>query len=459
MDTANRSKHYEMMITKPIPGLVLKMAGPTIASMLVTAFYNLADTFFVSTISTSATGAIGIAFSMMAIIQAVGMTFGIGAGSYISRLLGEKNLERASAATSTAFFSAIFCGILLAVFGIIFINPLMRFLGATPTILPYARDYSAIVLIGAPYMTAAFVMNNNLRAEGDAFLAMLGICSGAFLNIALDAVFILGLDMGIRGAAFATLIGQFASFCILLTMFLKGKSILHISIKKVQLHWDMYREILKVGMPTFFRQGLASLSMVFLNLAAAPYGDAAIAAMSICIRVVQFMIYGLLGFGQGFQPVAGYNYGAKRYDRLWQAILFCIKVGVSVMTVLAVLSFIFAPHIMMFFRKEDIEVVAIGSVALRWSCAILPFQVMIIISNMLFQALGQGKKATLLAVSRQGLCFIPLIFILPYFFGLSGVQISQPMADFATFCISVPLLSGTLREIIKLKNQMTQEVG
>ncbi len=457
MDVLNPGKHYEMMTTKPIPGLVLKMAVPTIASMLVTAFYNLADTFFVSTISTSATGAIGIAFSMMALIQAVGMTFGMGAGSYISRLLGEKKVERASEATSTAFFSALFCGALLMILGIIFIDPLMRFLGATPTILPYARSYSKIVLIGAPYMTTAFVMNNNLRAEGDAFFSMIGICSGAVLNIALDALFVVGLGVGIQGAAFATLISQFVSFSILLSMFLRGKSILHISIKKVQLHWDMYREILKVGMPTFFRQGLASLSMVFLNLAAAPYGDAAIAAMSICIRVIQFMIYGLLGFGQGFQPVAGYNYGAKRYDRLWQSILFCIKIGLSVMTLLAVVCFIFAPRIMMFFRKEDLAVVAIGSVALRWNCAILPFQVMIIISNMLFQALGKGKKAALLALSRQGLCFIPLIFILPRLFGLLGVQISQPMADLATFCIALPLLMGTLGEINQLKKQMPRE--
>lgn len=445
---------YRQMIATPIPRLIPTLAVPTIITMLITGIYNMADTYFVSKLGTSATGAVGIVFSLMTIIQTVGFTFGVGAGSYISRLLGQRDPEQANRTLATAFFTAIACGFLITVGGLALIDSLMRVLGATPTILPYARDYAQYILLGAPIMAASFVMNVALRSEGSAFLAMLGIGTGAVLNIALDPIFIFGLDMGISGAAVATVLSQTVSFTILLSHFLRGRCSLRLKIRKFTFRWTMYREILKIGMPTFFRMGMASVAMIFLNTFAGPYGDAAIAGMSIVSRIMMFVIMALIGYGQGFQPVAGYNWGAKRYDRLWQAFWFSVKVGTIALSLIGLVVFIFAPDIIAVFRRNDPSVIAIGSLALRMQCVMLPFQVCIIMANMLFQSIGMGSRAAILALARQGLCFMPVIVVLSQVLGLLGIQMSQPTADFMTFLITVPLTAGFLKKLRIMKDTM-----
>ena len=447
--TGREEAHYKKMTQTPIPRLIATLAVPTIISMLVTSVYNMADTFFVSKLGTSATGAVGIVFSIMAIIQAVGFMLGMGAGSQLSRLLGQKKYKEASEIGATGFYLAIAFGLLLTVFGLIFIDPLMRVLGATPTILPFARDYARYILLGAAVMCASFVLNNILRGEGKATLSMVGIATGGVLNIALDPLFIFGLGMGISGAAIATVLSQCVSFFILLTFFLRGKSLINLHIKYVSKQLKVYISIIKTGLPSLCRQGLASIATVALNINAAVYGDAAVAAMSVVNRIFMLMLSVLLGFGQGFQPVVGFNYGAKKYGRVRQSIRFSMICGTAVMVVLATLGFIFAPQLIAIFRKDDAQVIAIGTLACRAQCVALMIAPLSTISNMLFQCTGKAALATFVASCRQGICFLPLIVILPQILGLLGVQLTQPIADAITVMICIPLLRGFFVELKK----------
>lgn len=440
---------YKKMTQTPIPRLITTLAVPTIISMLVTSVYNMADTFFVSKLGTSATGAVGIVFSLMAIIQAVGFMLGMGAGSQLSRLLGQKKNKEASEIGATSFYLALAFGLCLTIFGILFIDPLMRALGATSTILPFARDYARYILFGAAIMCASFVLNNILRGEGKATLAMIGIATGGVLNIALDPLFIFSFGLGISGAAIATLLSQCISFLILLSFFLRGKSLIHLNISNLSKQPKVYISIIKTGLPSLCRQGLASVSTVALNINAAIYGDAAVAAMSVVNRIFMLMLSVLIGFGQGFQPVVGYNYGAKQYDRVRQSIRFSIISGTVAMVILAVFGFIFAPSLMAIFRKDDAEVIAIGTLACRAQCIALMIAPLSTICNMLFQCTGKAALATFVAACRQGICFLPLIVILPRFIGLLGVQLTQPLSDVITLIICIPLLRSFFRNMKK----------
>ena len=443
----NTEKRFKKMTESPVPTLILELALPPMISMLISAIYNMADTYFVSQINTSASGAVGVVFSLMAVIQALGFTLGMGAGTYSSRLLGGKNRAGASEAASTAFYSALIGGLGLTVFGLLYIDPLMNMLGATPTILPYARDYGQYILIGAPYMAASFVMNNVLRAQGNALYGMVGIGVGGILNILLDPLFIFTFGMGISGAALATILSQLVSFAILFSYCRKDLGGAQILFKHFVIKKDLYAHILRNGMPSFYRQMLASLATICLNLAAGPYGDAAIAGMSIVARLSFFMGAAMLGFGQGFMPVCGFNYGARRFERVWTAFWFSLKVAATFFILVAMVCFVFATPILTFFRKEDLEVVRIGAAALRYQCAVFPLMAWIIMANMLTQAIGKTRQASLLSMSRQGICFLPLIFILPAAFGLPGVQIAQPLADIATSLLAIPMTFPVLKEI------------
>ncbi|HEX2927481.1 MAG TPA: MATE family efflux transporter [Ruminiclostridium sp.] len=456
METAN-SKYLKMTQT-PIPRLVCTLAIPTIISMMISSIYNMADTFFVGQIGTSASAAVGISFSLMAIVQAIGFTLGMGSGNYISRLLGQQNSKDASYVASTAFFTALGVGALFTIIGLIFLDPLVRVLGATPTILPYAKDYVFYILIGIPFITASFVLNNILRFQGSAFYAMFGITFGGLLNIGLDPLFIFGFNMGTGGAALATIISQFISFCLLLFASGRGGNI-KINLKDFKFDWSIYKEILSGGLPSFYRQGLASIATICLNLIAGPFGDAAIAAMSIVTRVFQFAVSILLGFGQGFQPVCGFNYGAKLYGRVIEAFWFCIKTAVIVLSIMAVIGFIFAPQIISIFRKGDPAVTSIGTMAFRLQCITFPLSSWIIINNMLLQTIGESKKASILALARQGLFFLPPILILPKLFGILGIELSQPIADLLTFIIAIPMGTRVLNKLKILQKEDQEPAG
>ena len=444
-----QEEKYRHLTGDPVEGLVCRLAVPSMVSMLVTAFYNMADTFFVGMLrNNSATGAVGVVFSLMAVIQAVGFFFGHGSGNFISRTLGGHHPEEAGQMAATGFFCALATGGVIAVLGLLFLDPLARALGSTETILPYARDYMGFILIGAPYMTASLVLNNQLRFQGSAAYGMVGIASGAVLNIGLDPIFIFVLDMGVAGAALATILSQLVSFCLLLVGCTRGGN-LHIRISNVRLQKRFFREILRGGLPSLARQGLSSVAAICLNHAAQPYGDAAIAAMSVVSRIMNFASSALIGFGQGFQPVCGFNYGAQLYGRVRRAFWFCVKVSTVCLVVIAAAGACFSPQLIEVFRDDPV-VVEYGARALRLQWLSFPTVGFVTMSNMMLQTIGRTRPATVLAMGRQGLFFLPFILVLPGFLGMLGVQLSQPLADLLTFVIAVPIQLHVLRQMARL---------
>ena len=442
-------KRTKMMLEAPVSRVIPRLAIPTIISMLITAIYNMADTFFVSQIGTSASGAVGVIFSAMAIIQAVSFMMGMGTGTNVSQALGAGDDERARRYASVGFFSAFAMGVVLAIFGIANIDVLVRFLGATETIVPYAKDYATYIFYATPFMMCSFVMNNLLRFEGLAMYGMVGITTGGILNIVLDPLFIFGLGMGTAGAAVATAISQFVSFSILLMMCNTKPDAIKIQLRHFKPTASMYGKIIYIGFPSLGRQGIASISTILLNTTAGVYGDAAIAAMSIVTRFIMFINSSIIGFGQGFQPVCGFSYGAGKYSRVREAFWFCVKVSTAVLIVLAAGSLLLSEQIVTIFRRDDAQVIAIGTTALRFQLATLPLWGIIVMSNMLTQSIGYGAWATLLSIARQGIFLIPALLTLPRLFGLAGIQICQPISDVCTLVMTIVVIAGVLR---KLKN-------
>ena len=455
MKPMNQQERFEQMTNVPVSKLIPGLAIPTIISMLVTSIYNMADTFFVSQLGTSASGAVGVTFSAMAMIQAIGFTFGTGSGNYVSRSLGDRNENLAEKTASTGFFTAMGIGVFIMITGLLFLRPLVFFLGATDTIAPYAVDYARFILIAAPFMMSSFVMNNVLRSQGYALYSMIGITTGGILNMILDPILIFGVGMGITGAAAATMISQVTSFIILLTQCNGRSGCIRLKLKNFTPKWNLYREILHAGLPSFCRQGLASVGIVTLNVLAGPYGDPAIAAMSIVNRFMMFINSALIGFGQGFQPVCGFNFGAKRYDRVLSAFWFCVKVAISMLSVFGVIAFVFSRPIITAFRREDMEVIAIGTMALRASLLTLPIQAWVIMVNMLTQSIGFGFRASLVAMGRQGLFLIPSLLILPKHFGILGIEIAQPVADVFTFLLASFIAIQVIKELKTMRKMQT----
>ena len=446
MDEKQEQKFHQMT-EEPVSRLIGRLALPCIISMLVTAFYNMADTFFVGMLkSNSATGAVGVVFSMMAIIQAVGFFFGHGSGNFISRELGRQNFEEASNMAATGFFSALATGILICALGQVFLEPLAYLLGSTDTILPYAKDYLRVILFGAPWMTASLVLNNQLRFQGSAAYAMVGIASGAVLNIGLDPLLIFVFGMGVAGAAWATIISQFVSFCLLLVGCTKGGN-LHIHISRVQLKWSYFEMIIKGGLPSLARQGLASVATICLNRAAGSFGDAAIAAMSVVQRIMMFGGSAMIGFGQGFQPVCGFSYGAGKYKRVRESFWFCVKVVTIILIVLCLISLLLSGQIIAVFRRDDPQVIEIGTLALRLQLLTLPLWGYITMCNMFTQSIGYGVRSTIISTARQGIFLIPALLILPRVWGLLGIQIAQPVADLCTLVLCRLIVGGILRQL------------
>lgn len=441
-----------MMTTDPVCPLIVRLAVPTIISMLITAVYNTADTYFVSQLNKSASGAVGIVMPLMALIQAVGFTLGMGAGSNISRLLGEKQNEKACEYGSKALFAAIALGAVITGVCFIFFEDLLLLLGSTDTILPFARDYAFYILCAAPLFTALFVLNNILRGEGKAFFSMMGVAAGGLLNIIIDPIFINNLSLGIAGAAIATAISQLVSVVILLVPFIFKKTIIRLSFSHLFRNTGVYLQILRIGLPSLLRQGLASLATILLNNSAANISDAAVSAMTIVTKVSMMINSAFIGFGQGFQPVVGYNHGAGLHDRVRRAFMFTLGVGTGLLTVLGIATWIFAERIMNAFI-DDSEVVKIGIAALRAQCIATPFMAPGIVTNMVLQSVGKAFGASVLSSARQGLFFIPLILTLPHFFGTQGLIWSQPVADLLTLVAAIPFGLIFLKNLKKAASQ------
>ncbi len=448
-------KKYIKMTQTPIKKLVIMMSIPTIISMLVTSLYNMADTYFVGQIGTSATGAVGVAYSVMIVIQALGYTFGNGAGNYLSRALGRQENKKASQAASTAILTNFAVALILALIGIAILDPLVYFLGATETIAPYAKEYLFIILLGMPFACTSFCLNVLLRYQGNAMYAMIGIMAGGIINVGLDPLFISVFDMGVKGAALATVIGQFISFVIL---FIQNEraGVLKLNLKNVVIKLRFYVDIIRDGLPTFYRQVLISVSVVLLNSAARDFGDPAIAALSIVSRLSIIGTCILFGFGQGFQPVCGFNYGAKNYKRVMSAFWFCLKITTGILIIIGALGYIFAPSLIGIFR-DDPEVIEIGIKALQYNMLVLPLAAGNVLVTMITQTTGRLFRSTLLALCRQGICYAPCVLILPHLFGITGLQMVQACAELLALLVAVPVGYSVIREITLLGRENAEE--
>ena len=439
-------RQYKEMTETSVEKLILRLSVPTIISMLVTNIYNMADTFFVGKLGTSASAAIGIVFSLMTINQALGFMCGHGCGSNISRKLGNKQGDAAIKFASTGFFMSLFLGVLIMIIGIIFMEPLLRIMGSTDTIMPYAKSYGICILLSAPFMTGSCVLNNVLRYEGKAALAMVGLTLGGVLNIIGDPIFIFVFNMGTLGAGISTAVSQVISFFVLLSMFGGDRTVSRLRFSAIS--WDIkdILNILYTGLPSLIRQGMMSVSTMVLNYMSMPYGDAAIAAMSIVSRVCNFIFAIALGISQGFQPVSAFNFGAKKFKRVKRAFIFCCGLSMIILGILSVLSLIFSGHIIGLFR-DDADVIGVGTFALRAQCIVLFVSPITLAASMMFQGAGENLASSIASFLRSGITFIPMVAILPRFFGIYGIQLAQPVADVISFVVVMPLIVRFFKKI------------
>lgn len=439
-------RQYKEMTETSVEKLILRLSVPTIISMLVTNIYNMADTFFVGKLGTSASAAIGIVFSLMTINQALGFMCGHGCGSNISRKLGNKQGDEAIKFASTGFFMSLFLGVLIMIIGIIFMEPLLRIMGSTDTIMPYAKSYGICILLSAPFMTGSCVLNNVLRYEGKAALAMVGLTLGGVLNIIGDPIFIFVLNMGTLGAGISTAVSQVISFFVLLSMFGGDRTVSRLRFSAIS--WDIkdILNILYTGLPSLIRQGMMSVSTMVLNYMSMPYGDAAIAAMSIVSRVCNFIFAIALGISQGFQPVSAFNFGAKKFKRVKRAFIFCCGLSMIILGILSVLSLIFSGHIIGLFR-DDADVISVGTFALRAQCIVLFISPITLAASMMFQGAGENLASSIASFLRSGITFIPMVAVLPRFFGIYGIQLAQPVADVISFVVVMPLILRFFKKI------------
>ena len=448
-DEQQRHERFVMMTESPVRQLVMKMAGPTIISMMVTALYNIIDAFFVGHISTEATAGVGVSFAYMTFINAIGFFFGHGSGNYISTALGAKKYGDAEKMAATGFFSSMGMGAIAAVVGMFFLSPLSRMMGATPDIVPYSNDYLLFILIGTPFMMSSLTLNNQLRLQGNARYAMVGISTGAVLNIFLDALLIYGFDMGVMGASLATCISQMVGWFVLLLGTEKSGNV-HIRFRNLTPTLRSYIDIFNGGLPSLCRHVFVCISTIMLNRYAAFYAApgteaSAIAAFAIVSRVMMFAFSIILGIGQGFQPVCGFNHGAGLHERVRKSFIFTTQLATIILIVISIAFAIFAPDIVSLFRSEDAELVRIGSRVLRWQCLSFPLIGVSTVTNMMYQTTRKTLVATLLSMGRQGIFFIPTIMILPLFIGFQGVEMTQAVADALTFLLALPFAVKEMR--------------
>ena len=436
-----------MMLEQPISKIIPKMAIPTIVAFLINSVYSLADTFFVSSLGTNATAAVSVNSSLDQIIMMAGSMLAIGANSYIARLLGAKREEEANKVLSVAFFIALAFGTILAVFGCMFMTPMVRLLGATDTCLQYSIDYATYVLLVAPFMATSFVMNQCLRAEGSAVLSMIGMGFGSILNCVLDPIFIFGLDLGVAGASMATAISKLVSFAILIFPYLTKRSLLRISPKFFQPSREILGQIVKIGSSSMFRSGLAVVAGIVLNNIAGSISDAVLAGIGVTNKIMMFPFSVILGFGSGFQPVTGFNWGAKRYDRVLESYRFSAKCALAISITMAAALGLFANQVILLFAEADAEMQAIGALSIRLQCLALPIHAWVAVVNMFCNGLGKAKGALLLATARQGSCFLPIVYPMAWLFQANGVAAVQAAADVLTLCLAVPLSRKVLKEV------------
>ncbi len=451
-----RQRH--LMLTEPIGKLLLQKAAPTVLIQLITVIYNTADTIYVAMINENASAAVGIVFSLMAVIQAVGGSIGMGANSLISPMLGQKRVDDASKVGTSAAVMSIVAGVVIGVLGLIFLNPLVWLIGARGDVIPYAADYARYILIAAPFLTSSFVLNCILRSEGQATYSMIGMISGGVLNLLVDPLLIFVFKMGVAGAALSTMLGQMTSFTIMAILFLRDRSIVKLRPKFIGKRPSDYLHIVRMGVPTLFRQGMASVSSALLNVQAAQFGAASVAAISFANKVYMLVRHIVIGVGQGFQPIAGYCYGAKRYSRVKKVFWVATAAATVICVVIAVSVWFLREPIMRAFcakfeEPQRTEAITVGSTMLAILCVTIPLMGFSTYVNQLYQSLGFAVGATILASCRQGIFFIPLVFLLPSFIGITGIELTQAGADLLTFLVSIPFLIFFFRKYLLLPDE------
>ena len=453
----NKSARETMMLTEPMSKIIPKLAIPTIIAFLINSIYSLADTYFVSSLGTNATAAVSVNNSLDQLIMMAGSLLAIGANSYIARLLGARQKEEASRVLSTCFFLAMGIGAFIMVAGIAFMEPMVRLLGATDTCMQYSIDYATYVLYAAPFMAANFVMNQCLRSEGSAMLSMIGMGFGGILNCFLDPIFIFNLNMGVAGASLATAISKLVSFAILIFPYITRRSMLHLSIKKIHIKWSILEEVISIGTPSMCRTGLSVISGILINNVAGGISDSVLAGIGVSTKVMMFPMGLVLGFSNGFQPVSGFNWGAKRFDRVRDSYTFSAKVSVigSIITGFA-LAF-FAPQVISLFTETDPDMLALGSLCIRLQCIVLPVHAWVTVVNMFCGALGYARYAFILATTRQGTCFMPILYPMAYIFGSIGVVSVQAVADVLSIIPAIPIIKKMYKTIDTEEQKFLQE--
>ena len=452
--TQSQQQRKQMMLEEPVSRVIPKMAVPTIVAFLINSIYSLADTYFVSSLGTNATAAVSVNASLDQLIMMAGYMLAVGANSYIARLLGEGKEKKASQVLSTAFFLAMGLGTLLMIFGTAFMTPMVRLLGATPTCERYSIDYATYVLYAAPFMAANFVMNQCLRSEGSATLSMVGMGFGGILNCVLDPIFIFGLNMGVAGASLATAISKWVSFAILIFPYLTRRSLLHLSIRNFHCSAEILKEIVSVGSSSMFRSGLAVVSAILLNSIAGSISDSVLAAVGVCNKVMMFPFSIILGFSQGFQPVAGFNWGAKQYDRVSQSYHFAAKVALIGSVVMGLALAVFSDRLIVLFSGTDGQMRRIGVICMVSQCLALPVHGWVAIVNMLCAGLGNAKGALALATARQGTCFLPIVYPMAWLMGAYGVATIQAVADVLSLILAVPIIRGMKKKIAQAQQAL-----
>lgn len=444
------------MLNEPISRVIPRMAIPTIVAFLINSIYSLADTYFVSSLGTNATAAVSVNASLDQVIMMAGSMLAVGANSYIARLLGEGEEKKASQVLSTAFFLAGGLGVLLMIVGIVFMTPMVRLLGATPTCEQYSIDYATYVLYAAPFMATSFVMNQCLRSEGSAMLSMVGMGFGGILNCVLDPIFIFGLNMGVAGASLATAISKWVSFSILIFPYLTRRSLLHLSIRNFHCTRKIITEILSVGSSSMFRTGLAVVAAIMLNDLAGNISDSVLAGIGVCTKIMMFPFGIILGFGNGFQPVVGFNWGAKRYDRVEESYRYSAKVALLGAAIMGLVLALLSDEIILVFAGPDPQMRHIGVICMVSQCVALPIHAWVATVNMLCAGLGNAKGALLLASARQGTCFIPILHLMNWLLGAYGVATVQAVADLLSLALAIPILIGMRRKIRQAMEQQAQ---
>ena len=447
MEDNRQTQREVLMAEAPIPGLIFKMAVPTIVAFLINSIYSLTDTYFVHFLGTNATAAVSVNASLDQLIMMAGSMLAVGAASYTSRLLGGRDKDKASQVLSTSFFGAFAFGLIVGVLGLIFTRPLVYLLGATPTCEEFAIQYADYVLLVAPFMASNFVMNQCLRSEGSAMFSMFGMGFGGILNCVLDPIFIFTLDLGVAGASMATAISKVVSFLILIFPYVTRRSVLHLSIRSVRVVRDILVEVVSVGSSSMFRSGLAVVSAIILNNIAGDISDSVLAGVGVSTKIMMFPFGVILGFGTGFQPVAGFNWGAKRYDRVRESFRFASRTAILVGLVMGAGLALGADGVIALFAETDPEMEAVGALCIRLQCLAMPIHSWVAVVNMFCAGLGDARGALILSSSRQGTCFIPIVYPLARFFGATGVAAVQAVADVLSLALAIPIVHNVMDRV------------